>query len=167
MTDHRHTLASFLRTDSYRLDSALEGRAWSRPAQERFTDHLRYMAQLQAVYLERLAPRDPVLLRRLARLEATSVEEALRHLEEQTGTLIAAIQEAPDSLLDAHVLDPHERGLSVLGHLYDFCRANAMLVEWARGLPLENEQQAGTVSSLVGAGDAGAGQREGTVQPES
>jgi hypothetical protein len=22
----------------------------------------------------------------------------------------------------------------VLGHLYDFCRANAMLVEWANGL---------------------------------
>ena len=55
--------------------------------------------------------------------------------------LTQAIQETSDSHLNAPVLDPHQRGLSVLGHLYDFCRANAMLVEWARGLPAEGTQE--------------------------
>jgi hypothetical protein len=132
MTDHRHTLSSFLRTDWLRLEAALEEKTWTEPVAARLTDHLRYGRLVQGVYLERLHPHDVKLREQVAAIAPGTLEEALAIARERTHELIAAIQLARDSLLDAPVPDPHDRGFTVLGHLYDYARANAMLVEWAR-----------------------------------
>ncbi|MDQ4076857.1 MAG: hypothetical protein M3220_11510 [Chloroflexota bacterium] len=150
MTDHRHTIASFLRTDRFRMEAALEEKVWSKEVAERLTQHLRYAAQLQAVYLEGLHPKDPALQTKVTAIAPESLEEAVTLLAEQTESLVAALQQADDRRLHALVLDPHERELTVLGHFYDFSRSNAMLVEWARGLPGEPEQEVGTLRDLVG-----------------
>ncbi|MBA3533796.1 MAG: hypothetical protein H0T73_17910 [Ardenticatenales bacterium] len=135
MTDHRHTLGHFLQTDLHRLEAALEERAWTTLVAERLTHHLRFAAQVQAVYLEGAHPQDTALLARLEALAPQSIKEAIDQIKEGSHALSAAIQASSDDRLDASVLDSHERGLTVLGYLYDFCRANAMLVEWARALP--------------------------------
>ncbi|MGH2543262.1 MAG: hypothetical protein ACRDIB_10705 [Ardenticatenaceae bacterium] len=114
------------------MEAALEERAWTEEVAERVTDHLRYALLVQAVYVEGQHPRDSALQAKVTGIAATSTEGALALLAERTAELIAAIQAMSDEQMEARVLDPHERGLSVLGHLYDFCRANAMLVEWAR-----------------------------------
>jgi hypothetical protein len=135
VTDHRHTLRTFLTTDLHRLEIALEGRAWTSQVAERLTHHLRFAVQVQAVYLEGVHPQDAALRARLEALAPQSIEESIEQLAAQGHALIEAIQQCSEERLHAPVLDPHERGLTVLGHLYDFCRANAMLVEWARTLP--------------------------------
>ncbi len=133
-TDHRRALGMFLRTDLHRLEAALDGRAWRQEVAERLTHHLRFAAQVRAVYLQGLHPRDEGLRAVLDGIAPGSMDEALDALGDGTEQLIEAIEQADDARLHAPVLDPHERGLTVLGHLYDFCRANAMLVEWANGL---------------------------------
>ena len=133
-TDHRRALGMFLRTDLHRLEAALDGQAWRAEVAERLTHHLRFAAQVRAVYLDGLHPRDEGLRAVLDGIAPGSMDEALDALGDGTEKLIEAVEQADDARLHAPVLDPHERGLTVLGHLYDFCRANAMLVEWANGL---------------------------------
>ncbi len=148
--DHHHTLQFFLQTDLYRLEGALHDRAWTPKVAERLTHHLRFATQLQAIFLEGLHPHDTALRATLEAIAPDSMELALELLHECTEALINAIHQASDVRLNAPVFDPHERGFCVLGHLYDFCRANAMLVEWARGLPLDTTQDQGTLRDFVG-----------------
>jgi hypothetical protein len=144
----------FLRTDLHRLEAALDGRVWRREVAERLTHHLRFAAQVRAVYLQGLHPRDEGLRVVLEGIAPGSMDEALDALSEGTERLIEAVEQADDARLHAPVLDPHERGLTVLGHLYDFCRANAMLVEWANGLPEEEaigkDEGEERLSNLIG-----------------
>jgi hypothetical protein len=142
MTDHRSTLRAFLETDLHRLEATLDGAAWTPQVAERLTHHLRFAAQVRAVYLEGQHPRGEALKQTLEAIAPRTMDEALDHLAESTERLIAAIQQADDARLHAPVLDPHERGLTVLGHLYDLCRANAMLVEWANGLAAGQDEEA-------------------------
>ena len=148
--DHRHTLQFFLRTDLYRLEATLCDRAWTPEVTERLTHHLRFATQLQAVFLEGIHPHDTTLRARLNAIAPHNMEQALDHFHESTEALINAIQQVSDARLNAPVFDPHERGFSVLGHLYDFCRANAMLVEWAKSLPVDTAPEPGTLRDLVG-----------------
>lgn len=147
---HQHTLRFFLQTDLYRLEASLDESIWTAPIAERLTDHLRFTAQLRAVFLEGLPPHDAALQRRLEAIAPQDMEQALDTLHEQTEALIDAIEQVSQAHLNALVLDPHERGFTVLGHLYDFCRANAMLVEWAKGLSSNTSSHQGTLRELVG-----------------
>lgn len=147
---HHHTLRFFLQTDLYRLEASLDDGSWSAPIAERLTDHLRFAAQLRAVFLEGIHPHDSALQRALDAIAPQDMEQALDALHEQTGALIDAIENLSERRLNALVLDPHERGFTVLGHLYDFCRANAMLVEWAKGLSSNTTSHQGTLRELVG-----------------
>lgn len=143
-----------MRTDLHRLEAALDGRVWRAAVAERLTHHLRFAAQVRAVYLQGLHPRDEGLRAVLDGIAPESMDEALDALGEGTEQLIEAIEQAEEARLHAPVLDPHERGLTVLGHLYDFCRANAMLVEWANGLPEEGvtgeDENEERLSNLIG-----------------
>lgn len=150
MTDHRYTLRAFLGTDLHRLEAALDGAAWTPQVAERLTHHLRFAAQVRAVYLEGQSPRDETLKQTIAAIAPATMDEALDELIESTEHLIAAIEGADDTRLHAPVLDPHERGLTVLGYLYDFCRANAMLVEWANGLTLADDEDEERLRDLIG-----------------
>lgn len=145
-----HTLRFFLQTDLYRLEASLDECAWTPQIAERLTDHLRFMAQLRSVFLEGIDPRDPALRPRLDAIAPQDMEQALDALHEQISALLEAIQNATQEHLHALVLDPHERGFTVLGHLYDFSRASAMLVEWAKGLSVPMISHEGTLHGLVG-----------------
>lgn len=132
----RHALQTFLRTDLHRLEAALEERVWTPALAERLTHHLRFAAQLQAAYLEGgQADEQP-----LAALAPQNVDEVITLVEARIEALVAAIEAAPDARLHAPVLDAHERGLTVAGHLYDFCRATALLIGWLEGLAVGEEQ---------------------------
>lgn len=140
MDEHRHALCLFLRTDQHRLEAALVDARWGPTLATRLSDHLRFTTQVRAVYLEGIHPLDPALQTELAALSLTGIDDTLAKLEAGYAALRAAIQGASDARLQAPVLDPHERGLSVLGHLYDLCRVSAMLVEWARHLPPDEDE---------------------------
>ncbi|MGB0386492.1 MAG: hypothetical protein ACPGWR_16915 [Ardenticatenaceae bacterium] len=148
--DHRHTLQFFLQTDHYRLEAALDEYPWTPEVAERLTDHLRFAAQLQAVFLEGVHPHDTGLQAALEAVSPQSMDDALEQLYTRTEGLIKAIEQATDARLNAPVLDRHERGFCVLGHLYEFSRANAMLVEWARNLSLQTMENEGVLRDLVG-----------------
>jgi hypothetical protein len=132
-TDHRYTISTFLRTDRYRIEAALDELEWSAETAERVTHHLRYCVLVREVYLRGRAPNDPAIDAMLQEIDPRTTEEALDLAGDLTDRMIDAIQHTGDNRLDAAVLDPHQRNLTVLGHLYDYCRANAMLVEWAQG----------------------------------
>ncbi len=132
-TDHRHTLSAFLRTDLFRLEAALEGRVWGEALAEPIADHLRFALQVQAVYLEGVHPRDEGLQAALAAPAPARGGRGTVRARRAHGGADQAIQGVPEARLHAPVLDAYERGLTVLGHLYDFCRANAVLVERVRG----------------------------------
>lgn len=129
-TNHKHTLLTFLRTDQFRLEAALEEITWTEKVAQRVTDHLRFAAQVQAVYLEGRHPHDAALQATLAAIAPRDAAAAAALLAARSAALSEGVQRAPSTHLDAAVLDPHERGLTVLGHLYDFCRASAQLVGW-------------------------------------
>jgi hypothetical protein len=132
-TDHRYTIASFLRTDRYRLEAALDELEWSPATAERIVHHLRYSVLVREVYLGGRQPREAALDEMLQEIDPRSMEEALDLVGEVTDRMIEAMESVAGNQLHAPVLDPHQRNLTVLGHLYDYCRANAMLVEWAQG----------------------------------
>jgi hypothetical protein len=123
---HTEALTAFLTTDLYRLDAALEEQTWSGEASTRLSDHLHRLAQLVA--LARGAPST-------GPDEVHSIDAALEALHSLTHTLLDTVAVLPETRLSATVLDPHERGLSLLAHLYDYARLSAALVEWSRCLP--------------------------------
>jgi hypothetical protein len=126
MTTHAQILSTFLRTDLYRLDAALEEQVWTEAIATRLTDHLHRLAQVVALVVSHspttLPPPD-------------SVESALDRLHTLTDEILTIVAELPESTLHATVLDPHERNLPLLAHLYDYARLSAMLVEWSQHLP--------------------------------
>jgi hypothetical protein len=132
-TDHRHTIATFLRTDRYRLEAALDELEWNPGTAARISHHLRYSVLVREVYLGNRQPGEAAVETKMQSIAPQSMEEALALIEKATDIMIDALQSLDDDRLHAAVLDPHERNLTLLGHLYDYCRANAMLVEWAQG----------------------------------
>ncbi len=151
MTDHRRTVAMFLRTDLFRLEAAAEGRAWTDEVAARLAHHLRYAALLEGVYLQGRHPTEEALQAQVEAIAPTTWEAALAAAQARMEAIVGAMEAASDARLHAPVLDRHERGLTVLGHLYDFCRASATVVEWVRGLPAASEQaMESRLRSLVG-----------------
>lgn len=102
---------------------SLEERRWSPALADRLAHHLHYMEQITRVYLvgspPSAAPPPPA--------DAAAAVDAL---DQRIRALLDALDQSPDARLHAPVLDPHERALTVLGHLYDLCRTSARLVEW-------------------------------------
>jgi hypothetical protein len=125
MTDHAHTLATFLQTDLYRLEAALEAQAWTDTTRSRLTDHLQRLKQVVALVTGHPTPTIPPL---------SSMEDALETLHSLTDNVRTTIAALPPHRLDALVLDPYERNLTLLAHLYDYARLSAMLVEWSQHL---------------------------------
>jgi hypothetical protein len=126
MTDHAATLATFLRTDLYRLQTTLDEQMWEGAVATRLKEHLHRVAHLLALVTQ--APAAP-----LPSLD--TLDEALDTLETLTTELLTAITALTPQALDAPVLDAHERGLTLIGHLYDYARLSATLVEWSAHLP--------------------------------
>lgn len=125
MTNHRTTLTTFLRTDLYRIEAALEDAVWSDTVATRLREHI-----------ERLAGVLMLLTDASPDSEApTNADSAIELLQEMTEALVEALATTADSRLDAVVLDYHDRNLTVLAHLYDYARLSAMLVEWSSTLP--------------------------------
>jgi hypothetical protein len=126
MTNHAQILSAFLRTDLYRLDAALEEQSWTEVIRARLTDHVHRLNQLLALLAHHPPPPLPAL---------DTVESALDTLHTFTEELVTAVEELTNTTLYATVLDPHERNLPLLAHLYDYARLSAMLVEWSHHLP--------------------------------
>jgi len=125
MTNHAHILATFLQTDLYRIEAALEDRLWTEDVSTRIREHVARLRQIIALVTipptSALPPLD-------------TVENTLDTLHTFTDELLNAIATLPIHRLDALVLDAHERQLTLLAHLYDYTRLSAMLVEWSRHL---------------------------------
>lgn len=138
MTDHRATLTAFLRTDLYRIEAALEDAAWSDAVATRLREHVQRLTAVLTL-LTNTAP---------DRASPTDTDSAIEIVQALTDALVDSIATASDSRLDAVVLDPHDRNLTVLAHLYDYTRLSAMLVEWSSTLPT-----AGTVDAWFDALD--------------
>lgn len=126
MTIHSHILSTFLQTDLYRLEAALEEQRWDDPIATRLTDHLHRLSQIIALVLNRPARSLPPL---------DSVQSGVDVLHSLTEELFTAVEDLSDTTLRATVLDPYERQLPLLAHLYDYARLSAMLVEWSQHLP--------------------------------
>ena len=125
MTDHRAILSTFLRTDLYRIEAALEDAVWNDAIAARLNDHVQRLAAVLALLTD-----NPHTVKSL-----TDTDSTIEILDDVTDALLSAIAAAPDSRLDAPVLDRHDRNLTVLAHLYDYTRLSAMLVEWCTALP--------------------------------
>ena len=139
-TDHRHALSHFLRTDRHRIEAALDGVVWDSEIARRLGDHLRFIAQVQAVYVEGCHPQDESLQRRLAALAPQNRAEAQIHLAERHEALHRALAAMRDERFDAPVIEPLDRGLTVLGHLYDLTRSSAALVAWLQAQDTETDE---------------------------
>lgn len=126
MTPHAQTLATFLQTDLYRLDTALEEQSWTEHIATRPLDHIYRLTQLIALVTDR----PPLPLPPL-----NSVEDTLETFHALTETLLISVASLSETRLHAIVLDPYERNLTLLAHLYDYARLSAMLVEWSHHLP--------------------------------
>lgn len=124
MTDHRQTIAAFLTTDLLRLEAALEEQPWSEGVAQRLTGHLHRLEQLLTLMHAATVPAPSL----------DSTASALLYLMDSTHALIKTLLSLPDGTLNARVLDPHRRDLTLLGHLYDYTRLSAMLVEWSQHL---------------------------------
>lgn len=122
MTDHAKTLATFLQTDLYRLDTALEAHVWTEDIATRLKDHLHRLTQLLALITTFPPDKDAA---------PNSIEDALNILRTRTDSLLTSVESLPEIRLNAIVLDPYERHLTLLAHLYDYARLSAMLVEWS------------------------------------
>lgn len=125
MTNHPQTLATFLKTDLYRLETALEEPSWNAEIATRLRDHLHRLNQLLLLITPAAPPIAP----------PDTMEAALNSLDTLTTTLLATISTLSEAQLNTPVLDIHERNLTLLAHLYDYARLSAMLVEWSRHLP--------------------------------
>ncbi len=125
MTDHRTTLTTFLRTDLYRLEAALSETVWSNAVATRLAEHLQRLVAV-IVLLTNETPTVPPV---------DHPDTALETLQDCTNELLRALTTISEERLHAPVLDRHDRNLTVLGHLYDYTRLSAMLVEWTTTLP--------------------------------
>lgn len=125
MTPHAQSLATFLQTDLYRLETALEEQVWTEDIATRLNDHLHRLTQLLALVTN--IPPDKGSA-------PNSIEDAFDTLHSLTEALLESVASLPETCLNAMVLDPYERNLTLLAHLYDYARLSAMLVEWSHHL---------------------------------